>query len=155
MDREATKFIGLTIPWDYDNGKVHIHMPGYLDKAMMRFKHEIPTKVQNSPHRHIEVKYGAKKQFVDEEMDPPPLSKEQAKYIQAVIGTLLLLWEGSQPHYSPGPQFHRHKASKTDGENKGDGKTIVRLLCNTGGCYHHIHSQQNDLMHTQQRGLCQ
>ncbi len=28
VDREATKYIGLTIEWDYDNGKVHIHMPG-------------------------------------------------------------------------------------------------------------------------------
>ena len=54
VDREATKYIGLTIYWDYVGGKVHIHMPGYLDKAMMRFKHDIPTKVQNSPHRHLD-----------------------------------------------------------------------------------------------------
>ncbi len=50
VDREAKKYIGLAIKWDYDNGKVHMHMPGYLEKAMTRFKHEIPTKVQNSPH---------------------------------------------------------------------------------------------------------
>jgi hypothetical protein len=50
VDKEAKKYIGLTIKWDYDNGKVHMHMPGYLDKTMTRFKHEIPTKVQNSPH---------------------------------------------------------------------------------------------------------
>ena len=55
VDREATKYIGLTIEWDYINGKTHIHMPGYLEKAMTRFKHEIPSKVQNSPHRHIEI----------------------------------------------------------------------------------------------------
>jgi len=89
VDREATKYIGLTIDWDYNGGKVHIHMPGYLDKAMARFKHDIPTKIQNSPHRHIDVKYGAKKQFVEEEVESPPLSNEDAKYIQAVSGTLL------------------------------------------------------------------
>jgi hypothetical protein len=34
VDREATKYIRLTIDWDYNNGKVHVHMPGYLVKAM-------------------------------------------------------------------------------------------------------------------------
>jgi hypothetical protein len=71
VDREAMKYIGLTVEWDYDNGKVHIHMPGYLDKAMTRFKNEIPTKVQNSPHLHAEVKYRTKKQFFEEEMKSP------------------------------------------------------------------------------------
>ncbi len=66
MDREATKYIGLTIEWDYADGKVHIHMLGYLDKAMKRFKHKIPHKIQNSPHRHINIKYGVTKQFVED-----------------------------------------------------------------------------------------
>ncbi len=35
VDREATKYIGLTIKWDYKNGKVHAYMPGYLGKAMI------------------------------------------------------------------------------------------------------------------------
>jgi hypothetical protein len=64
-------------------------MPGYLEKAMTKFKHETPTKIQNSPHRHIAVKYGAKQQYVDKEEQSPPLSNENAKYIQAVSGTLL------------------------------------------------------------------
>ena len=50
VDTEATKYIGLTVERDYDNRKVHTHMPGYLGKAITRFKHGIPTKVQNSPH---------------------------------------------------------------------------------------------------------
>ncbi len=29
VDRKATKYIGLTIEWDYENGKVHMYMPGY------------------------------------------------------------------------------------------------------------------------------
>ncbi len=35
VNREATKYIGLTIEWDYKNGKVHTHVPGYLGKAMI------------------------------------------------------------------------------------------------------------------------
>ena len=42
VDEEATKYIGLTIQWDYTNRKAHIHMPGYLDKAFVRFNHKKP-----------------------------------------------------------------------------------------------------------------
>jgi hypothetical protein len=27
VGREATKYISLTIEWDYENGKVHMHIP--------------------------------------------------------------------------------------------------------------------------------
>ncbi len=88
VDEEATKYIGLTIKWDYINRKAHIHMPGYLDKAFVRFKHEKPMKIQNSPHPHVIPQYGAKTQYAEEEIDSPPLSKEETTYVQAVAGTL-------------------------------------------------------------------
>ena len=89
VDEEATKYIGLTIQWDYINRKVHTHMPGYLDKAYVRFNHEKPMKIQNSPHPHVLPNYGAKTQYATEKNDSPVLSKEDTKYIQAVTGTLL------------------------------------------------------------------
>jgi hypothetical protein len=39
VDKDAAKYIVLTIEWDYEHGKVHMSMPGYLVKAMIRFKH--------------------------------------------------------------------------------------------------------------------
>jgi hypothetical protein len=88
-DWEATKYIGLTIDWDYHNRKVHIHMPGYLAKALQRFKHPTPTKRQNSPHPHNAPQYGTKVQHTPDDDESPPLDKEDTKYIQAVAGTLL------------------------------------------------------------------
>jgi hypothetical protein len=35
VDWDATKYIGLTIEWDYISRKVHVHMPGYLSKALL------------------------------------------------------------------------------------------------------------------------
>ncbi len=35
VDWDATKYIGLTIKWDYVNRKVYVHMPGYLSKALL------------------------------------------------------------------------------------------------------------------------
>jgi hypothetical protein len=45
VDKEATKYIGLTIEWDYMNQKAHIHMLGYLQKALIRFKHKTLDKI--------------------------------------------------------------------------------------------------------------
>jgi hypothetical protein len=89
VDMEATKYVGLTIAWDYKNRNAHIHMPGYLDKAFTRFKHETPGKIQNSPHPHVVPQYGMKTQYAKDGDDSPLLSNEDTKYIQAVAGTLL------------------------------------------------------------------
>ena len=71
VDTEATKYIGLTIDWDYTNQKAHIHMPGYLEKAFTRFKHEAPEKIQNSPHPHVIPQYGAKTQYAKDDDESP------------------------------------------------------------------------------------
>ncbi len=89
VDEEATKYIGLTIQWEYKKRKAHIHVPGYLQKAFTRFKHKMPVKIQNSLHPHVILQYGAKMQYAKEDDESPPLSKKETKYIQAVAGTLL------------------------------------------------------------------
>jgi hypothetical protein len=100
VDKEATKYIGLAIKWDYAKGKVHTLMPGYLPKMMMRFKHETPNKIQNSPHRHVETQYGKKAQFTTVEEDSP-LKKEETKYVHAVAGTLLYYARAVNPTIIP------------------------------------------------------
>ena len=71
VDEEATKYIGLTIQWDYINRKAHIHMPGYLDKVFVKFNHKKPMKIQNSLHPHVPPNYGVKTQYIVEEIDSP------------------------------------------------------------------------------------
>jgi hypothetical protein len=89
VDWKATKYIGLTIDWDYPRRKANIQMPGYLDKAFVRFKHQKPNKIQRSPHPHVITKYGAKIQYATEDDASPPLSADDTKFVQAVAGTLL------------------------------------------------------------------
>ncbi len=89
VDWDATKYIGLTIEWDYAKGKVHVHMPGYLPKALLQFNHPQPKKKQNSPYPHVAPQYGAKIQYTSDVDNSPPLNKEETKYIQAVAETLL------------------------------------------------------------------
>ena len=77
-----------------------MHMPGYLEKAMIRFKHETPTKVQNSPHQHIEVKYGAKKQYIDNEVESPPFQKRMRNTFKQYQAHSYTMGEQSTPPFS-------------------------------------------------------
>jgi hypothetical protein len=89
IDWGATKYIGLTIDWDYDKGQVHVHMPGYLDKAFLKFKHVAPSKKQNSPHPHVISQYEAKTQYAESQDESSLLNKYDTKRVQAVMWTLL------------------------------------------------------------------
>ncbi len=79
IDQDATKYIGLTVEWDFKNNQVHVHMLRYLDKALICFKHKAPKKKQNSPHPHICSNYGAKEQYTKVEEDFPPLNQIDAE----------------------------------------------------------------------------
>ncbi len=85
----ATKYIGLTFDWDYGNGQVHVHMPDYLDKVFLKFKHVAPSKKQNSPHPHANPQYGANTQYAESQDESPLLNKKDTKHVQAVMRTLL------------------------------------------------------------------
>ncbi len=88
-DWEGTRYLGLTLDWDYKNGNVHLSMPGYIAKALARFGHENPAKPQHQPHQHTIPTYGATVQYAKPTDTSSPLSKDDKKYIQQVIGTLL------------------------------------------------------------------
>ena len=86
---EGTRYLGLTIDWDYGKGKVHISMPGYVEQALVRLKHQRPRKPQHQPYPHVPPKYGAKNQFAKQEDESPLLDKSGKKVVQEVCGTLL------------------------------------------------------------------
>ena len=88
-DWTGSKYIGITFDWDYHHKQVHLSMPRYVEKALQRFEHERPRRLQNSPHQHITPTYGAKTQYVEPDTPSTPLKKEGQKYIQAVTRTLL------------------------------------------------------------------
>jgi hypothetical protein len=88
-DKEGTRYCGLFMDWDYENGLVHISIPGYVQAALTRFKHTKPKRAQNQPYPNNPKQYGAKAQYVEDEDTSPLLSKEDKKFIQEVTGTFL------------------------------------------------------------------
>ncbi len=88
-DWSGSKYIGLTLHWDYENRKVHLSMPGYVQKALERFEHTAPEKPQNQPYPHVKPQYGAKVQYATDIDNSPAVGEKEKKFIQQVTGTLL------------------------------------------------------------------
>ena len=88
-DLKGSKYVGITLDWDYDGRKVHLLMTGYISEAVIRFRHKIPTKRQDSPYLFAPVKYGEKTQNSKAPDDTPLLDNKGKNYIQRVNDTLL------------------------------------------------------------------
>jgi hypothetical protein len=90
-DWTGTRYIGITLDWDYSNRKVHLSIPGYKDKALKQFQHHQPSDLQHSPFQCKEINYGAKKQYAVLASTAQPLDKVDKKFIQKVCGKFLFL----------------------------------------------------------------
>ena len=88
-DWDGERYLGMTLDWDYERREVHLSMPGYVHEALQRFRHEMPRKPNDSPHQHVEPKYGSKVQYSKEADNSRLLNKEEKKFVQQVLGTFL------------------------------------------------------------------
>ena len=85
---DDSKFLGLTIKFNYANKTVNISMPGYVKKALLRFQH-IAQRQQQAPHQWNQTVYGRKTQFTPKPDTSPPVSASAKTLIQQVVGTFL------------------------------------------------------------------
>ena len=155
IDWDATKYIGLTIEWDYAKGKVHIHMPGYLPKALLRFNHPQPKKKQNSPYPHVAPQYGAKIQYTPDVDNSPPLNKEETKYNQAVTGTLLYYGRAVDNTILPALSAIVTKQSKPMEKTKETIKQLLDYCASQEVAIISYSTSKNDISGPQQRGILQ
>eukprot|EP00804_Cyclotella_cryptica_P023186 CCRYP_000381-RA/>CCRYP_000381-RA protein AED:0.13 eAED:0.11 QI:0/0/0/1/0.33/0.25/4/0/1130 len=89
QDWNRTRYLGLTIAWDYTKRRVSIYMPGYCSKAKHHFHHIKPLKRQDQPYPHTAPTYGAAQQYTHPPDTSPPLSKPDALFVKEVIGVFL------------------------------------------------------------------
>jgi hypothetical protein len=126
-----------------------------LPKAMTQFKHETPNNIQTSPHQHTAIQYRAKTQFVADKEVSPPLNKEEMKYIQTVVGTLLYYAKAVNPTILPALSTIGTKQATS---TQATMETIKQLLdyCATQEEVIIMYSaSKNDFTHTQQRRILQ
>ncbi len=96
-DWTGTRYIGITLDWDYVNRKVHLSMPNYVSKALKQFQHIRKPKPQHAPYPCAKINYGAKKQYATQVSQAPPLDKQGKKFIQQVCGKFLFLGRAVDP----------------------------------------------------------
>ena len=88
-DWGGKKYIGLTFDCDYRKRQVHVSMTGYVNMAMIRFKHQAPKRRQDQPYQHVIPSYGAKVQYAVCPDGTALLDKDDQKFFQQVTGTFL------------------------------------------------------------------
>ena len=88
-DWTGSRYIGITLDWDYKKRQVHLSMPGYVKKALLQFNHAVPAKRQDSPFPHTPPNYGAKVQYAKQRSTAEPLDKKGKRFIQQVCGKFL------------------------------------------------------------------
>ena len=81
--------MGISLDWDYENGEVHISMPGYVSEALARFRHLYTKKCEDQPYAHVVPNHGAKVQYAAAEDISRLATKEEKTSIQQVVGTFL------------------------------------------------------------------
>ena len=115
-DWGGTQYIGLTVEWNYKRHEVHISMPGYVEKALARFGHQVPKHPQHQLHKHTILTNEATVQYAKAEDKSRLLAKDEKKYIQLVIGTFCMM--GKQgPNNAHKSQRHSVNASQTHQRN--------------------------------------
>jgi hypothetical protein len=92
-------------------------MPGYVEKALALFDHQVPKYLQQQPHKHTIPSNGATIQYAKEEDASRPLTKDEKKYIHQVIGTFFVLPPSGGPNNVHKSQHHSVIASQTHQRN--------------------------------------
>jgi hypothetical protein len=80
-DWEGRRYLGITLDWDYKKHEVHLSMPDYVERALVRFDHPTPDKPQHQPHQHAIPTYGATVQYAKLEDTSQRPSPSEKKYI--------------------------------------------------------------------------
>ena len=88
-DWSGSKYLGLTLRWDYKRHTVDISMPGYIQRALQRFMHPTPKRAQHSPHSWTPPTYGSGAQYTEAPDESEPLEADDIKRLQQIIGVLL------------------------------------------------------------------
>ncbi|KAL7474291.1 hypothetical protein ACHAW6_000268 [Cyclotella cf. meneghiniana] len=74
-------YLGIHLHWDYTKHQVHLHLPGYINKALLQIQHKL-SKSQHQPLLHTPIKYGATKQYATTPSTSPHVKAKTKKFIQ-------------------------------------------------------------------------
>ena len=65
VDREAKKYIGINLKWDYIKRTVELSMSDYVKHALHQFQHLLSYRPEHSPYAHNSPIYVRSMQYSD------------------------------------------------------------------------------------------
>jgi hypothetical protein len=80
-------FCRIQLTWNYAQGH-DCHMPGYINKALMKYQHPKLVTTHHAPYKAAPIQYGARVQRVEVDTTQP-LTPKEIKHVQDIVGTLL------------------------------------------------------------------
>ena len=85
VDYETKQYIGIHLKWDYLKCEVICSMDNYVAKALKELEHIFPKKHLYGLFNTMPLTYGAKIQYVQEDLTQP-LTPEQYKSVKQIVG---------------------------------------------------------------------
>jgi hypothetical protein len=89
QDWDGDLYCGIKLKWNYKDRTLNISMPGYIIKQLQKYKHDTPTRPQHCPYSPQPKQFGSEAQRPIPKDTSPPLSPDEIKHIQRVIGSIL------------------------------------------------------------------
>jgi hypothetical protein len=87
-DWTGSKYIGIDLDWNYDEGEVKLSMKGYVPKALKEFQHPPPHRPVNGPTPYTPPVYGKTVQYAPME-EEKTFTDKQIRHVQEVCGKFL------------------------------------------------------------------
>jgi hypothetical protein len=97
IDWSGNLYCGITLNWNYERGYVDLSMPGYVDNALIKFRHLMPTRLQHSPSHYTAPVYGSTAPQYKTSDTSAALDKDGTTFIQQVAGTFLFYARAVDP----------------------------------------------------------
>jgi len=101
IDLEANLYCGVHLKWDYNKRTCQLSMPGYINKLLHKMQHPLPTQPVHSPYKWSPPQYGSTIQTPVQDPQGVPVTAEQKRKIQSIIGSLLYYARAVDPTLLP------------------------------------------------------
>ena len=89
VDWKGRLFCGITLDWNYKMRHVDLSVPGYAQIKRTKYQHANPKKPQQSPYQAQPIQYGTNVQQPVKSDTSAPLSDDQIKRVQEIVGTFV------------------------------------------------------------------
>ena len=136
---DGTRYIGITLDWDYRRRQVQLSLPGHINRYLKQFNYT----QKNLSYPSATIIYGSKKKYATQPSSAPLLDKKGKKFIQQVCG-FFILRESCRQHTALPNQRNCITLRKSKRRNNEANPTTVGLNCNSRGRSHHIHQQRHE-----------